>query len=354
MKWPMVRTRLLITLGAVAAGAAPAVSFGGCSAQADRHYPGEPLAQIRGSVVTESATGPSAVQASILWIHQSSSDPYAQPDLIGTKVPVTGTFPASFTLSLYDPPPAAAEWHEGAEVLNGLVNSPTMLTPVWIDGGPPGTPVGVWAGYIAAISADNSSTEVHPSDVLGIDTEHIVVYFDHDPKDGGGDPVGWIADNFAVPFSKGYHLAKVDTEQQAITERVTACMEGSVCQHYIETAGTDEWTQANDDWHFARCKRLHPSNPTCTIAPDANGAYTSAADAACMNAFMVDVPACVGLDAGGPPSGPQYQPGMFVGFSGNPNDLTDPATITLGTTVWDGFFTFWGTPGPFNGGYITP
>ena len=122
MTRPTMRACFLIA-SAVSAGFAGALGLlDACGAQADRHYQGEPLATIHGSVIAQSATAqaPPDVEAAVLWTHYSSTG--YRPALVGTTVSATGSFPASFTFNMFEPPPADAEWRIGVEVSssNGL------------------------------------------------------------------------------------------------------------------------------------------------------------------------------------------------------------------------------------------
>ncbi|HET7825487.1 MAG TPA: hypothetical protein VFK90_09135 [Anaeromyxobacter sp.] len=75
----------------------------GCDPQMDASYLGEPLVTLRGHVTGAS---PVPLEAAMLW-QRGAPPSYDDVDL-ATRAPLEAGFPASFTLRLYQPPPAAA------------------------------------------------------------------------------------------------------------------------------------------------------------------------------------------------------------------------------------------------------
>lgn len=349
MNWPTVKTLVVVAALSVPA---PVLFIGGCDAQVEPQYRGEPLATIHGSVVTQGTPAPSSMDVVIAWTHRPApvtpgtslpppvGSPATPPTFVGTKVSVTGSFPANFTLNLYDPPPADQQMRLGYDYRSANVPGDT-------DGGP--SLSGMWIGYIAAVSTGASDGPLNLSDVLGVDTEHMVIYFDHDdvplvlPADASIDalpPSAYPTSNrvyvafssayFKVPWTKGYHLAKVDTRSQAETAQITTCLYGGLCVHIVNAMGEN---QSYNDWNFARCMRLLPSNPTCIEAYGADGGLNSPASMQC--AALVGAAQNATSPWGCYPDG-----GIFMGtqFANNPDGLADPVAIELGTTIWDGFF----------------
>ena len=173
-----------------------------------------------------------------------------------------------------------------------------------------------------------------------------IVYLDADiPTDGAVTAAGFAVSNFNVPPTKGFHLAKVDGEQQAFAVSASGCLYGDVCEHVVEAPGTDEWVQAKDDWSYARCTRLHPSNQTCTYALDADGGPSSAASAQCQTLDLSVYTMSLGQMCAPGPEGSSGAFWQIVNFTANPSGLADPAIIDLGTTIWDAFFFFGFNPG---------
>ena len=75
-----------------------------CDPQADSDYPGEPLLTLSGQVKSD---GPlPALEAAMLW--QRGEPPAVDQQDLATRAPVQATFPATFTVHLYHPPPAPA------------------------------------------------------------------------------------------------------------------------------------------------------------------------------------------------------------------------------------------------------
>src|SRR5688572_18255149 len=75
-----------------------------CSSQVQSDYPGEPIATLRGEVTAKAANLEAIpdVSAAIVWSQ-------VKPEFVGERVDVQGSFPASFKLDLFEPPPAEAE-----------------------------------------------------------------------------------------------------------------------------------------------------------------------------------------------------------------------------------------------------
>ena len=129
-----------------------------CDAQADVNYLGEPLVTLQGVVVSNSATLP-PLEAAMLW--QRGPPPSNTDQELATLAPVETGFPATFTLRLYQPPPAAAR----RKLLPGQVTYARANAAAM----PFGT--AVQPGQAVAASA--------PS-VSGIDVDHWLIYLDAD------------------------------------------------------------------------------------------------------------------------------------------------------------------------------
>jgi hypothetical protein len=93
----MIRPRLLL-VAALAATAA-------CDAQAPAAYEGDALGTIQGTIRNEAADAPSAAEVVLLW-HAESEDDAEVP--VAVKTEVEGSFPASFSLDLFEPAPDEA------------------------------------------------------------------------------------------------------------------------------------------------------------------------------------------------------------------------------------------------------
>lgn len=89
---------------ALAAAALALALASGCEPQMDASYLGEPLATYPGRVTT--GGNPSPVEAAMLW--QRGPPPSFDSLELAVRARVQPGFPASFTLRLYQPPPAAA------------------------------------------------------------------------------------------------------------------------------------------------------------------------------------------------------------------------------------------------------
>lgn len=210
----------LIVLGlAIGSG----LSIGGCASQTEPSYPGEPLATVKGTVVTTAAAPATSVDAAILWLTMDPAKGWV-PKLVGERVSVSATFPADFTLSAFSPPSAEA------------VGMRTGRFPE----SPDPRPTGVWTGFLVALSSGANTDGVAPSDVLGVDLHHTVLYFDHDGKPGIDehgveDDVTATANAARVPPTKGYHLVLKDSGTPAAREAYDRCTWNGLCVRHVRT-----------------------------------------------------------------------------------------------------------------------
>jgi hypothetical protein len=124
-----------------------------CDPQADSAYQGEPLVTLRGYV--SSSSGPTPLEAAMLW--QRGPPPSTNDVDLATRAPVQAGFPATFTVHLYQPPPAAARRTLAAgEIAFARANAAAV-------------PYGVAAAGVAALPAASNAS-------YGIDPYHWVVY----------------------------------------------------------------------------------------------------------------------------------------------------------------------------------
>ncbi|AKV03313.1 hypothetical protein AKJ09_09976 [Labilithrix luteola] len=158
--------------------------LGGCGAQADTSYRGEPLAELHGTVQQSSTHGSSstpALDAALLFNGAPpgvSTKDYPPRLQIGTSVPVSGQFPASFALQVYTPPPSGA------------------LFPC-IPSQPDGPGRIATASVVAVLhGADPSSPKI--TDLYGTISDYMVIYVDSELPAQSSCPVGAL--------TKGYHL----------------------------------------------------------------------------------------------------------------------------------------------------
>ncbi|HMI93720.1 MAG TPA: hypothetical protein VK509_20240, partial [Polyangiales bacterium] len=195
-----------------------------CSAQVESDYPGEPLATLRGSVTARASALESvpAVSAGIMW---STID----PTFVGERVEVDGSFPATFTLDLFAPPPSEAEaktpvdYCVDSETINILASAPDDCSGEVI---PAGTAMGFWMGYLVAVDSSAAEGKVARPDVAGADVEHVIVYFDRDDPTQAPLPanptsaqlaqkLGLLEPDYVGPHDAGYHLARLNPDYQA-------------------------------------------------------------------------------------------------------------------------------------------
>jgi hypothetical protein len=286
--------RPLLLISSAAALASPAA----CSSQVTPQYQGEPLATIRGTVVTSSTPPSQAVTAAIVWLTGTAN--VDLPKIVGTRADVQGSFPTSFSLDIYAPPPADA-FHPG---------------------GSNDTSTGIWIGVIVALDAAAADRDLHPSDVLGADPGHILLYFDSDGSASQG--VAAAALEYKVPATQGYHLAIINHGPPGAEAAYLRCFRNGVCVHDID--GPSDWVQNQDEMMYAQC---------IAAAPDAQRCEFNESD----RPPTADDMRCEQLEADAMKSTAstcQLPPGW--GHQDNPSDLGDPSTVVLGAYMWEPFW----------------
>ena len=158
----------------------------GCAGQADKTYRGEPLARLHGRVEAASTAPIEAppLSAALVWgqtaPNADAKVAIARPRL-GSSVPVSGRFPAEFTLDLYEPPPDGA------------------LFTCFPDA--PGAVGGMATATVRAIRQGASPSSGTPFDFFGQVRDFLVVYVDADLPAASACPGGALA--------KGYHLFRM-------------------------------------------------------------------------------------------------------------------------------------------------
>jgi hypothetical protein len=169
-----------------------------CDPQVDPGYLGEPLVTLRGYV--SSSNGQTALEAAMLW--QRGPPPSTNEVDLATRAPVQAGFPATFTLHLYQPPPAAARRTLAAgEITFARANAAAVPYGVPAEGIPP-LPATANASY-------------------GIDAYHWVVYLAADVP--AHSLMEWW---LGAPLPAGFHLLRVAAVNPAcITQpQLDACV----------------------------------------------------------------------------------------------------------------------------------
>jgi hypothetical protein len=163
-----------------------------CASQVDSTHQGTPLAEI-GGTVRNTRTLPVDQGAEVVVVWGNSS---GDPDLTGAdSVEVQGSFPAQFTLSIYEPP---------EDVLLNNWN---------------GTKVGV--AYIVAGVPGTDYSNDHGTGILGIDVDHLLVYLPAAVPTGSD--ASYILHGTPGP---GFHLYAVHKLTDAEKQTRQACIDG--------------------------------------------------------------------------------------------------------------------------------
>jgi hypothetical protein len=180
-----------------------------CDSQVDSDHQGDALAKIGGSV-RNTRSLPIAEGSEIVVVWQNSS---GTPDLTGAdSVEVQGSFPAQFTLSIYEPP--------AANLLNDF--NGVKVGVAYIIAGVPGT--------------DFSNEDEIEGGLLGMEENHLLVYV----------PDGVPADSDAAfllrtGLAPGFHLFGVhkltDEESQTRQDCVDTLSDPTIEAVYTECGG---------------------------------------------------------------------------------------------------------------------
>lgn len=265
----------------------------GCSAQAEPDYLGEPLATLHGTVVTSDAGPEGDIDAALLWLPEAEEGRSLR--LASTRV--QGSFPASFTLEVLTPPPSSTNPESG----------------------------GTRYGIIAAIK-HQSGQSVPVTDILGTTGEAIVVYFPNDSQ-GGNDLVAQEAAAFNVPATRGYHLVRTVVTEES-EARFYRCQYEGVCEHQVGQG--NELMQAFFDRQFALCTKYLPDAPRCEITPDTDWEHDSCV--ALVQAREKRLQQRVETEGEAGFCEPAWS------HVANPEDLSHPVTVVLGTTYYDALY----------------
>jgi hypothetical protein len=156
----------------------------GCGTQADTGYRGESLATISGAIRTGAVHDlPPSVDAAIVWAQVEfveNAQLVQSVQWVGASTPVTGQFPAQFTLTVYQPPPAS------------------VMIPC------PSSPAHLAVGFVVAVDGSADIGHGDPrSAVIGEANDDLLLYLDSDQA------ADWscVPDlGFRFTPSKGYHL----------------------------------------------------------------------------------------------------------------------------------------------------
>lgn len=162
-----------------------------CGTTNDGDYKGEVLAEMRGVARVEDGARVADAKFALLWFNSSGS-----PDVLGAdETQVAGTFPANFKISVFHPPADA------------LINH-------WY-----GQDVAI--AYVVALKPDAEIANVKESDVLGVDSKHLVVY-----APNGIAPQTEAAAVLRSTPSAGFHIYAIDetTDEEAL--RRASCASG--------------------------------------------------------------------------------------------------------------------------------
>ncbi|WP_441291674.1 hypothetical protein ACSRUE_15515 [Sorangium sp. KYC3313] len=196
--------------------------------QVGSEYPGEALLTVEGTIVNEHGVAPAGpVDAALVWNTVSgSSDVESFP----ARAAVTGSFPASFTLSIHAPPQESALNDFSEEGLDD-------------------TRVG-----IATIEAALDEASAGEGASLGVDEDHVIVYVESEMAEDG-----FWSNLFGGQLSPGFHVMDVFSREGEVDAELQAAFDA------CDAAATTEAEHKACYGHDAKIK----------IRPSAGGSSTS-------------------------------------------------------------------------------
>ena len=166
-----------------------------CGTQVDGTDRGLALASVHGTLTSARTITPAEADVSLAWVVTApSGGDYA----LGVTVPVTGSFPASFEVNVYEPPPALA------------------LNDYGLDG-----EAHVGVAYILATDREIFDGAPGPG-MLGASPDHVLVYVD-----AAVVPGSRVHDEmFHTPLTVGYHLMRLVPRTAAELAAINTCRDG--------------------------------------------------------------------------------------------------------------------------------
>ncbi|APR79001.1 Hypothetical protein A7982_04348 [Minicystis rosea] len=196
------------------------LAIAGCDSQADPGYKGEPLASLQGTVVGDGSSAPAA-EVILLW--DVNDHPLV---MVGTSAPVSGQFPASFTMPIYTPPP-----DEGLIVSDDTGNDKVGLAYILV------AKAGTTQGKVSDLEQVQENT-------LGMSGQYVVVYVDHEL-----DPGSWWESVLGGRPSAGYHLMEVVRKTPEQIAQIHACSQ----QYSDATSACYEACPQDDEASYEAC-----------------------------------------------------------------------------------------------------
>lgn len=160
-----------------------------CQPQADTGCLGEPLVTLHGQV--QSSSNVQDLEAAMLW--QRGPPPSTNDEELATRAPVQSTFPATFTVHLYQPPPAVAR----------RILAPGEVT--WARANAAAIPAGIAAALVGpALAGGTPGPPSSSTGPYGIDANHWVMYLASDVP-----PTSLTAWWLGAVLPAGFHLLRV-------------------------------------------------------------------------------------------------------------------------------------------------
>jgi hypothetical protein len=194
-----------------------------CAARTDNKYNGEALVSLNGVVTDHRTSPPPQANLYLVWPNPK----HAGSALIAETLELHPTFPVTFTLDVFTPPPVIE-----------FPGAPRFNEGIFV------------ASTNAELGFPGGSTNVSGGGLLGIDPRHVLMYM----PDGAspGDPLALGLHGSAAP---GFHIVDEKCISPATAAAIREC---------IAALGP----QADEMTVVATCGTTHPDLPWLSLAPD--------------------------------------------------------------------------------------
>lgn len=217
-----------------------------CGPVVETNAPSDPekglaLATLQGTVASslDVAEAPDA-DVVMVWILAQQDAQGASPSyFVAEGAPIVGDLPTGFELALYDAPPdeALLRANDGA--------------------------AGVAYGIVAAVAQGTATGRVgqdelaaFSSALLGVSSEHVVIYFDRDVADD--DPLRAQLSNVDLEPTEGFHLLR--TSDPAFIEETQPCYDEQMAEMQ---ACHDDCEASCEDENGCDCAACFTAESTC-------------------------------------------------------------------------------------------
>ena len=194
-----------------------------CAARTDDKYNGEALFSLNGVVTDHRTSPPPEANLYLVWPNPK----HAGAALVAETIELHPTFPVTFTLDVFTPPPVIQ-----------FPDAPRFNEGIFV------------AGTSAAFGFLDGTMSVTGGGLLGLDPRHLLMYIPDGASAGG--PIAITLHGSAAP---GFHIVDERCISPAKAAEIRACIAGL-------------GPQADDMTVVETCGTLNPDLPWLSFAPD--------------------------------------------------------------------------------------